>query len=140
MARRSQAWFAEGLKFECQPDCAGCCVNHGAYAYVYLEGDDVDRLADHLELTRRQFLRRHTQVDDGYRVLRMDEPVCPFLDGKRCSVYRSRPTQCRTFPFWSQNLKRRASWDRLGRFCPGINQGKLHSLRVIRTHLAARDG
>ena len=42
-------WYSEGLCFECRPDCGACCTNHEDYAYVYLEGDDVDRLVAHLE-------------------------------------------------------------------------------------------
>lgn len=125
------AWYAAGLRFECQPDCGNCCINHGSYAYVYLDRDDLLRLARHLRLSRREFERRYTTLDSGHRVLRMDRPACPFLDGSRCSVYAARPTQCRTFPFWPSNLTSRAAWSRLRSFCPGIDRGERHPLRVI---------
>jgi Fe-S-cluster containining protein len=41
----------------------------------------------------------------------MGEDACAFLDGARCTVYEARPTQCRTFPFWKENLRRRGSWE-----------------------------
>jgi Fe-S-cluster containining protein len=52
---------------------------------------------------------------------------CIFLDtrgGKRtCSIYEARPTQCRTWPFWTENLTSHGAWDDAGVTCPGINNG-----------------
>lgn len=135
----TRIWYAGGLRFECQPGCGNCCVNHGDYEYVYLEGDDAERLARHLGLDLPDFHDRYTELDDEFPVLRMDRPACPFLDGTRCSVYPARPTQCRTFPFWKNNLTSRGAWSRLRGFCPGIDQGELHPLRVIQTHVAEAD-
>ena len=135
----SDAWYADGLRFTCQPGCANCCVNHGDYAYVYLEPGDAERLAEHLGLTPAAFRRRYTEREGEFRVLRMDRPACPFLEGTRCGVYAARPTQCRTFPFWGTNLASPGAWRRLGRFCPGIDRGEVHPLRVIRRRIAALD-
>lgn len=131
-------WYAEGLCFTCQPGCGACCTNHGDYAYVYLERDDIARLAAFFQLTTAQFKERYTALDDGDVVLKMDQPSCPFLSDYRCSVYTARPLQCRTFPFWKENLSSRAEWQGLKRFCPGIDNGETHSLKVIRTQLALR--
>ncbi len=131
-------WYAAGLCFECKPDCGACCTDHADYAYVYLEGDDVDRLVEYLGMDEEEFFARYTDLDECYLVLRMDSPDCPFLDGKRCSVYPARPTQCRTFPFWRESLESKRNWVRLLEFCPGIDQGSRHSLKVIRASLAER--
>ncbi len=139
MSQASKPWYAEGLRFECQPDCGNCCVNHGDYDYVYFDGDDLQQLARFLKLTVAEFEERYTELDEGHRVLRMDQPACPFLEGTRCTVYPVRPTQCRTFPFWDNNLATRASWKRLRQFCPGIDRGATHPLRVIRSHLAEHE-
>jgi len=136
---RRRCWYGDGLRFECQPDCGACCVNHGDYSFVYLEDGEVDALAEFLEIGRSEFLRRFTAVDDGHIVLRMDAPACPFLVDDRCSVYPVRPVQCSTFPFWKENLRTRANWSKLKEFCPGIGKGERVDLDTIRRELAARE-
>jgi len=132
-ARR--AWYADGVRFSCQPDCGKCCTRHGDYDYVYLDGGDVTRLAAHFDMPVAQFRKRWTRKDDGHTILKMDGPACPFLDGTRCGVYGARPTQCGTFPFWPENLKSAKTWDELADFCPGVGQGELIPLHVIRDQL-----
>jgi len=133
-----QPWYASGLRFTCRPDCGACCTNHDQYAFVYLEGDDLQQMARLLGLSDAEFSERYTVLDGEYRVLLMDEPDCPFLDGARCTVYEARPTQCRAFPFWAETLTSRRRWRGLRKFCPGIDEGEVHSLEVIRGHLAKR--
>ena len=129
-------WYAGGLRFTCLPDCGKCCTRHGAYGYVYLEDGDAERLATHLGMTAAEFRRARTAKDDGHLVLRMEGPECPFLEGSRCTVYQARPTQCRTFPFWPENLRSRTRWERLREFCPGIGEGEIQTLPVIRARMA----
>jgi Fe-S-cluster containining protein len=135
---KRRPWYAEGLRFACQPDCGKCCTRHGTYGYVYLEPDDVSRLAAHFDLSVEEFRKEWTRKDDGHTVLKMDEAACPFLEGSRCTVYGARPRQCGSFPFWPENLKSRAHWDELGTFCPGIGQGDFVPLHVIRDQLRGR--
>ena len=135
MKAKRDPWYADGVRFECQPDCGKCCTRHGEYDYVYLERDDVERLADHFNLTVPEFRARWTKKDDGHTVLKMDGPACPFLEGTRCGVYAARPAQCGTFPFWPDNMKTRADWEDLSTFCPGVGAGELIPLHVIRERL-----
>lgn len=128
-------WYADGLRFTCQPDCGACCTNHENYAYVYLREDDFEALHTFLGLDADTFANRYTELEEGYLTLRMDDPACPFLEGSRCTVYPVRPVQCRTFPFWPEILANRRSWERLRRFCPGIGVGERHSLTAIRDQL-----
>ena len=132
-------WFSDGLRFRCVPDCGRCCVNHGSYNYVYLEGDDANRLAAHLEVDLVTFLDRYTGLDDDLVTLRAQADACVFLDRTRCSVHEAKPVQCRTFPFWREFLRSRRHWESVREICPGIDDGDVHpregveSLRDLRT-------
>jgi len=128
-------WYAEGLRFSCLPDCGKCCTRHGEHDYVYLDRADVRRLAAHLALSTTSFRSRWTKKDEGHTVLKMDGPACPFLEGSRCGVYEARPAQCRTFPFWPENLARPEAWKDLASFCPGVGVGGLIPLDAIREQL-----
>lgn len=133
-------WYAEGLPFSCDPACGACCTRHDDYAYVYLQPEDLPRLAAALGMSLRAFRRTWTRKEGEDTILKIDGDACPFLDGTRCGVYEGRPVQCRTFPFWKENLRTRGTWESLRRFCPGIGAGERHTLVQIRTHLKERTG
>ena len=46
-------------------------------------------------------------------------------------IYPVRPGQCRTWPFWSENLASPNAWNKTAQKCPGINRGKLYSYEQI---------
>lgn len=118
-------FYTDGLRFECT-QCGNCCRIHGRYAYVYLIEKDVAALATYLGLSEEEFLERYCQQEDGWTVVRMDEPACPFLTAdNRCSVYPVRPKQCATWPFWEENLTREAWEGPVQDCCPGIGRGEL---------------
>ena len=125
-------WYDKGLRFSCQRS-GNCCKTHGEYAYIYLAEDDVVAIASHLQLSTAEFLTRHCTEEDGYTLLRIDSPECPFLEeGHRCGIYPVRPKQCATWPFWQENLDDRARWEGPVRdCCPGIGQGDLHSREEV---------
>ena len=56
---------------------------------------------------------------------------CQFLENKKCSIYTARPMQCRTWPFWKENMNIKKWNEELINFCPGIGKGKLISASMI---------
>ena len=62
---------------------------------------------------------------------------CIFWDSG-CRVYNSRPLQCRVFPFWSNILNCRESWERTKTECPGMDQGKLFTQTEIEALLESQ--
>ena len=56
---------------------------------------------------------------------------CIFLKNKKCDVYKARPTQCRTWPFWPDNMKSKIWNKEIINFCPGIGKGKIISKKKI---------
>jgi Fe-S-cluster containining protein len=90
-----------------------------------------------VEAFRKRYVRRV-----GFKFSLIEKPNydCIFLenrDGRRvCQVYPVRPLQCRTWPFWSSNLKSPGSWAAAAETCPGMNTGdvkRYHQIERIRT-------
>ncbi len=124
-------WYHAGLRFSCTA-CGECCKAHGAYSHVYADDDDTVAMAKKLSLTPAEFERRYAFFDDlGNREIRFENGACVFLKGGRCSVYSARPVQCRTFPFWPENLVRKVWKEEIERDCPGAGTGQLHSAAEI---------
>jgi len=116
----------QGIKFECQGS-SNCCVSRGSYGYVYLSKKDVKKLAYYKNLNIDKFINLYCEKDDG--LIRFKEKEingnCQFLKNKKCNVYEARPTQCRTWPFWSENMNAK-KWNKdIAKFCPGIGKGKI---------------
>lgn len=138
-----QEWYAGGLRFECTM-CGSCCT--GAPGYVRFTEEEAGAIARRLGISKAAFYREHAhKVRLGGQErwsLREVKTVhghdCVFLDrttmpGKAvCSLYGDRPTQCRTFPFWPENIASERDWERTGRSCEGVGRGKLVRVEEIR--------
>jgi Fe-S-cluster containining protein len=99
-------------------------------------------LCQHHRVSETQFIEkwcRWVDVGDGLVLSLLEKKNfdCIFWDGG-CTVYKSRPVQCRTYPFWENPTKTRENWNWEGRYCPGIGRGKLHSQADIEASLQAR--
>ena len=141
LGQKKDDWYAEGLQFECT-QCGNCCT--GAPGYVWLNDVESEAIAAHLGLSREAFHREYARTVHGRWTLneRWNHGVkgydCVFLrrdeaSGKAmCSVYSVRPIQCRTWPFWPQNLRSSRSWHRAAQTCPGMNQGNLIPVEQVR--------
>ncbi len=114
-------FFSRGVCFECT-QCGQCCT--GAPGHVWVNDEEVDRLAALLGLARGVFLRRYTRLVGRRRSLKeRPDGSCVFFKD-RCTVYEARPGQCRTYPFWFENLRSRAAWEQTKEECPGIGRGR----------------
>ena len=124
-------WYREGLRFQCS-GCGGCCRGPGGY--VWLTVEEMEKIAARLKIPFKQFTRRYIrQVREKYALIDGPGDDCIFLNQQgRCDVYEERPEQCRTFPWWPENLVNRAAWEENYNECPGMNQGELHSVEEIR--------
>lgn len=105
-----------------------CCTSRGEYGFVYLVGDDAERLAAFWKMSSSEFRATYCDVTDGHLHLENPEADCAFLSDGRCAVYEVRPAQCKAWPFWHENLESRRVWQRdVAALCVGVGKGKLHT-------------
>ena len=81
-----------------------CCKNVDLDLYPY----DILRLKNNLSIDSERFMRSYTELKTGNNPyfptvkLKLEssgaDKSCPFLVEKGCSVYRDRPSACRTYP------------------------------------------
>ena len=128
--------YQNGIHFECQGS-SNCCVSRGAYGFVYLSKKDITKLSNFTNLKTADFIDLYCEKTDGFTHFkeRKKDGSCQFLDKKKCSVYQARPTQCRTWPFWSENMKVKNWNEDISRFCPGINKGKIINAEDIKKNI-----
>lgn len=80
-------------------------------------------MAAALDISIEEFVEKYTRLVDGEISLK-EHPRnydCVFLRDNKCLVYNARPRQCRTFPFWSENLRSKEAWEETRERCEGIN-------------------
>jgi hypothetical protein len=136
-------WFEEGLEFSCT-QCGNCCTGPpGAVWFTDAEGK---AMAKKLEVSEDYFYKRYARKV-GIRWSLTENVIsgkydCVFLDRESalpsCKLYEARPSQCRTWPFWSENLTSQSAWLRAKSEtpCPGMDTGKLIPASEIRIQRA----
>ena len=118
--------FKKRINFKCQGS-ANCCVSRGSYGYVYLSKKDLLKIAKYLNVSINLFKKKYCEYTDGYLHLKEIniKGNCQFLENKKCSIYSARPIQCRTWPFWNENMNFKKWNKEIINFCPGIGKGKI---------------
>ena len=113
-------WYKDGLKFQCT-GCGACCT--GSPGYVFLTPEDEDNIAKELNISLQDFQKKYTRLFMGRRSLIEDQKNydCVFLKNNKCSLYQSRPKQCRTYPFWSGIIQKKDHWEEEKQYCEGID-------------------
>ncbi len=130
-----EKWYKDGLSFTCT-QCGNCCS--GAPGYVWATREELAGIAKFLGREDGQldstYVRR---VGLRFSLTERSDGDCIFLrreGGKAmCGIYPVRPLQCRTWPFWTENLRSEKDWERVGRNCPGVDSGRSHTYVQIET-------
>ena len=123
-----------GVRFECQGS-GNCCVSRGQYGFVYLTYKDRNRFAKFFGISLKKFSEKYCVRDRGhFWALKDKAKACIFLEEKRCTAYAARPMQCRTWPFWPENMEAKA-WAEVASFCPGVGKGPVIKAAEIEKQL-----
>lgn len=128
----TEKFYKDGLRFECQGS-GKCCTSHGEFGFVFLTPEDRKRFAKFFGMRTGEFTKKYCDRTGKVWHLKEDpkNPDCMFLDGKRCSTYEARPTQCRTWPFWNDVMNAKSWAKDVAAFCPGVGKGKLWTEKEI---------
>jgi Fe-S-cluster containining protein len=129
-------WYKDGLRFQCT-GCGDCCT--GAPGFVWVNNEEIEALAAEVGLDADEFEARYVRnVGVRKSLHEFANGDCVFFDNKtrKCKVYKARPRQCRTWPFWDSNVKTPEAWAQTCQVCPGSGTGKLYQLEQIEAQKA----
>lgn len=107
---------------------------------MWVTVDEAKTIAERLGMPFAKFAAALLRTTPSGLAL-IDGPTgdCPLLDADgRCRVYDGRPRQCRTWPWWRENLASPQRWETAAAGCPGMNRGETHSRLYIESE-AAKD-
>lgn len=124
-------WYADGLRFACAA-CGRCCT--GDPGYVWVGKEEMAPIAKALGMTEEDFCQKYLRTARGKLSLReRSNGDCMLLDEstRRCLVYEVRPVQCRTWPWWQENIESEEAWHARTSHCCGIGEGPCHSREKI---------
>jgi uncharacterized protein len=75
--------------------CANCCKK----VSPILNKNDIKKLSESVEISipnfKKQFLKKEKEDDGDYTFNRLP---CPFLENNRCTQYKYRPNDCKSYP------------------------------------------
>lgn len=136
-----KSFYSDGLRFSCVR-CSACCRYESGF--VFLSEKDLAALAAALDMGYSEIQEAYCRwipSGGGKELLSLKERSnfdCIFWDGG-CTVYKARPLQCRTFPFWPSIMANKNVWNATAVDCPGIGGGSLHGKQEIEGFVDARE-
>ena len=126
-------WYAEeGLQFECT-GCGDCCT--GEPGHVWVTQEEIVALAKAVEIDLDEFEKYYVRPAEGrLSLVELPSGDCILFDSEKrcCKVYEARPIQCKTWPFWRENIHKPEDWQYTKDECPGCGEGKLYQAEEIR--------
>ena len=126
-----------GIHFHCKKGCSNCCSISGGY--VFLNEREARNIAEHLAMDYNNFEEFFIkEIEDQLALVDGENEACVFLEEGRCMIYEQRPQQCRTFPFWKENMETEKRWKLTQKICPGIGRGRFFSGEEIREILSGK--
>ncbi len=126
-----EAWYSDGLRFECT-QCGDCCS--GSEGYVWVNQEEIDGMANRIGMESAAFEEQFVKRVGVRRSLKeRSGGDCVLLDPqtRKCTAYEERPRQCKTWPFWQSNIRTPEAWAEAAQACPGCNKGDLVPLEQI---------
>ncbi len=93
---------------------------------MWLNAREIAALSRSLGLSLPDFGKRYLRrIGERHSLREFPNGDCIFYRRNAgCLVYSLRPRQCRTFPFWPENLRTGEAWEGLKKSCPGVDQGR----------------
>ena len=134
-----EPWYKDGLNFTCS-QCGDCCT--GAPGVVWVTDEELREIADCLDKPIGEIRLFHTRLVRGRMSLtEFANGDCTFFDPEKRhgKVYKARPVQCRTWPFWNSHLASPEAWNQVCETCPGSGTGQFFSLEEVRERAARID-
>jgi uncharacterized protein len=96
IVKELSSYYSE--KIDCTA-CANCC----SCLRPILSEHDMDVMVKALQVPKAKFRKEYTVTDDDGDTMLRNLP-CTFLAGRKCTIYESRPEDCRAYPHLDKKL------------------------------------
>ncbi len=81
--------------------CPGYCCYRLEGSTLFLDGDDINRIGRHFQITDGEVRKLYIEGRNTFKV--REDGACIFLNNNkmrgRCMIHTARPRQCREFPY-----------------------------------------
>ena len=117
----------KNFSFSCTK-CGNCCKGVGS---IYFSDTELNKIYKYLGLSREKdkeilYKKLIQRKENSYHIHDINAP-CFFLKNNICSIYKVRPLQCKTFPFWPSVFQSPDDLQWYKKECPGISTASSNS-------------